>query len=303
MDRLDWNDLRYVVAVARHGSAAAAARVLEVSHATVLRRIQTLEQGIGVPLFERWATGYKPTEAGQRLVEIGMRLERALIDTTRQIDADSQELTGTIRFTTTDSFAYCLMPEILADFHRVYPTLQVDMIVTNARLDLDRREADVTLRPSSHPPESWIGMRAGRTDFGLYATRSYLEKAGRRALSGYDWLMPGGDLTQSGIAEWAYAQAGHPEPVMTTDSFVGLRLLALLDMGATVLPCYMADRDSGLALIELMPARIATDVWVLTHENFRHTRHIQAFMKHLAEALHRRLGSGTPASPVQTGDD
>lgn len=298
MDRLDWNDLRYVVAVARHGSAAAAARILEVSHATVLRRIQTLEQGVGVPLFERWATGYKPTEAGQRLVEVGTRLERALIDTTRQIDADSQELSGTIRFTTTDSFAYCLMPEILADFHHVYPTLHVDMIVTNARLDLDKREADVTLRPSSHPPESWVGMRAGRADFGLFATRSYLDRTGKRALTDYDWLMPGGELAHSMIGEWAATQTGHPAPVMTTDSFVGLRTLALLDMGATVLPCYMADAASGLSLIELMPARIATDVWVLTHENFRHTRHIQAFMEHVAEALRRRLGNAGTASTV-----
>lgn len=288
MNRLDWNDLRYVLAVARHGSAAAAARALEVSHATVLRRIQALEQGMGVPLFERWPTGYEPTAAGKRLVDVGTRMEAALIDTTRQIDATTQELTGTIRFTTTDSFAYCLMPEILAGFRTRYPAIHVDMIVTNTRLDLDKREADVTLRPSAHPPESWLGLRAGRADFGLFASARYLADRGRKPLHEYDWLLPGGEMTRSTVATWAVEQAGNPTPVMTTDSFVGLRALAQLDMGATVLPCYMAGPDSGLQLIALMPAHIATDVWVLTHENFRHTPHIQAFIQHVAEELRKR---------------
>jgi molybdate transport repressor ModE-like protein len=285
MNRLDWNDLRYVVAIARHGSAAAAARALEVSHATVLRRIQALEQGMGAQLFERWATGYEPTDAGKRLVEVGSMMETALIDTTRQIDADAQTLTGNIRFTTTDSFAYCLMPEILAGFRARYPAIHVDMIVTNTRLDLDKREADVTLRPSAHPPESWVGLRAGRADFGLYASHHYLESRGQKPLGEYDWLLPGGELTRSAVSQWAAEQAGKPVPVMTTDSFVGLRSLAQLNLGATVLPCYMAQPDSGLTLIELMPAQIATDIWVLTHENFRHTPHIQAFIKHIAQAL------------------
>lgn len=297
MNRLDWNDLRYVVAVARHGSAAAAARALEVSHATVLRRIQVLEQGMGVPLFERWPTGYEPTAAGRRLVEVGQMMEAALIDTTRQIDATAQELTGTIRFTTTDSFAYCLMPEILASFRIRYPAIHIDMIVTNARLDLDKREADVTLRPSAHPPESWLGLRAGRADFGLFASARYLESRREVPLRQLDWLMPGGDLTRSTIATWAAEQAGNPTPVMTTDSFVGLRTLALLDMGATVLPCYMAGPETGLQRISLMPARIATDVWVLTHENFRHTPHIQAFMQHIVEALRSRRSELEPELP------
>lgn len=288
MNRLDWNDLRYVLAVARHGSAAAAARALEVSHATVLRRIQALEQGMGVPLFERWSTGYEPTAAGRRLVEVGTTMEAALIDTTRQIDATAQELTGTIRFTTTDSFAYCLMPEILASFRARYPAIHIDMIVTNTRLDLDKREADVTLRPSAHPPESWLGLRAGRADFGLFASARYLARMGKKPLGDYDWLLPGGEMARASVATWATEQAGNPKPVMTTDSFVGLRELAQQDMGATVLPCYMAAPDSGLRLLALMPARIATDIWVLTHENFRHTPHIQAFIQHVAEEIRKR---------------
>ncbi|WP_242540418.1 LysR family transcriptional regulator [Trinickia mobilis] len=103
MNHVDWNDLRFLLAVARGGSAASAARVLGVSYATVLRRIQALEEGVGTPLFDRLQTGYVTTEAGLRFVEVGDAFERTLTGAQREVEGQSADLAGTIRFTTTDS--------------------------------------------------------------------------------------------------------------------------------------------------------------------------------------------------------
>lgn len=285
MDSLDWNDLRYVLAVARAGSAAGAARALGVSHATVLRRVQALEQGVGTALFDRLSTGYVPTDAGRKLLQAGESIESTLMDTTRVIDGQASELTGSIRFTTTDSLAACIAPPILASFSRRYPAIHVEMMITNQRLDLDRREADVTLRPSANPPESWVGMRLPRFDFGIYAASSYLEQRSNAAWPDLDWLLPGGPLAQGAASRWLDAQLGDKPGIAHVDSFVGLRSLALAGMGVTVLPCFMALDEPRLTLLQALPPEGSVDIWVLTHPHLRQSARIQAFMEHVAEGV------------------
>ena len=290
IDRLDWNDLRFVVFVDRTGSAAAAARALGVSHTTVLRRIQFLEQVVGAPLFDRHNSGYVATEAGRNLAQLGQSIETALTDTRRRIDAQSTELSGTVRFTTTDSFGFYVVPPILASFQERYPHIRVELIVTNTRLDLEKREADVTLRPSRNPPEAWVGMRLARFDFGIFASAAYLQRHGDRPWQKMDIILPSGALT--GPQELLRAQLGPVAGVASADTFTGLTRLAAAGMGATMLPRFIGDHDTGLQLVKALPEPWSTQVWVLTHPHLRASGRIRAFMAHLAQgirALHTRL--------------
>lgn len=291
MKKVDWNDLQFVVAVARKGSAAAAARTLGVSHATVLRRVQALETAIGTPLFDRLSTGYIPTEAGRALSEVGMSIEIALTDTGRLIEARDKALAGTIRFTTTDSLAYFLLPAILSSFQQRYPSIQVELLVTNYLLDLDKREADVTLRPSTQPPESWVGMLLGRTDFGVYAAPAYLAGKPEVRWQDLDMLLPSGPLALAPVSVWLRAQIGERPAVLTADSFVGLCELALNGMGATILPRIIGDTQTELNLLHCADDTASVDLWLLTHANLRQSPRIRAFMDHLAQAI-RALHAG-----------
>ena len=72
---LDWNDLRYFLAVAREGSTLAAGRELRVSQTTVARRIAALEAALGFPLFEKRQAGYALTPAGEELLERAEQVE------------------------------------------------------------------------------------------------------------------------------------------------------------------------------------------------------------------------------------
>ncbi|MCA8057337.1 MULTISPECIES: LysR family transcriptional regulator [Burkholderia cepacia complex] len=284
MKNLDWNDLRFVVAISRGGSALAAAKTLSVSHATVLRRIQALEDSMGTALFDRLSTGYVPTDVGRMLGEVGMSIENVLTDTGRLIDARATELAGTVRFTTTDSLAYFLMPPILASFRERHPQIVVDMLVTNSHLDLNKRDADITLRPSGNPPESWVGKRLGRVDYGIYATSAYLSIKAGVPWQALDWLMPAGPLADSPAARWLRPQIERP-PVLCIDSFVGLRSLVLNNMGAAILPFLMAHGTPELSLIQSAPSAASVDLWVLTHPYLRQSARIRAFMEHLSVEL------------------
>ncbi|WP_407058965.1 LysR family transcriptional regulator [Ralstonia syzygii subsp. celebesensis] len=284
MNNLDWNDLRYLLAVARSGSAAGASRALGVSHATVLRRVQVLEQVVGSPLFDRLQTGYALTEAGRRFVEMGEAFERTLMDARREIEGQATELAGTIRFTTTDSLGYSLMPDILAGFRARYPGITVEMKVTNARLDLEKREADVMLRVTEAPPPSWVGRRLVRLDAALYAAPAYLDGRKTRALETLDWLMPDRPLGRGTVAQWLRSRIGGARVAASADSFLVLLRLAESGLGATVLPKFLAQ-PRGLVWLEDVPEDLSAHLWLLTHPDLRHAGRVHAFMEHVAQAI------------------
>jgi molybdate transport repressor ModE-like protein len=285
MDSLDWNDLRYVIAVARQGSVAAAARALGVSHATVLRRIHAIEQGIGSPLFERMPTGYVATEAGRTLTGAGETIDSAIIDARRLIEGRIVDPSGTVRFTTTDSLAYTVMPALLASFRTRYPEIKVEMVVTNDVLDLDKRDADVTLRASSHPPASWVGMRLVRMDFAVYASPAYLAVHPETSWTDLDWLLPDGPLATAPSGQWVRSVIAPSRGVLKVNSFLGLCSLAQAGIGATVLPRFVAASTVDLELLAAAPSSASVDVWVLTHPDLKKSGRISAFIEHIAKGM------------------
>jgi DNA-binding transcriptional LysR family regulator len=295
MEDLDWNDLKYVVAVAREGSAAAAGRLLGVSHATVLRRVAAIELGVGAALFDRLPTGYVPSEVAKTLIDVGESFERALLDTRRRIEAKAAGLSGVIRFTTTDSLAHCIVPPILASFRARYPAMTVELVVTNAHLNLDRRDADVTLRPTVRPPESWVGMRLAHNDFGLFASHDYLALNTDKPRASLDWLMPEGN---NALTRWMQEEIAPDRIVGTANSFLALRQLVANGLGAAALPIFMAGPD--LKLLAPMPRSATGDLWVLTHADLRRAARIHAFMEHLASGVRAMRGMIESEQPAQS---
>jgi molybdate transport repressor ModE-like protein len=285
MDTIDWNDLRYLLAVARGGSAAAAARALGVSNATVLRRVQVAEQSIGSPLFERLATGYVVTEAGRTLTDAAHAIDAAITDARRLIEGRAAELSGTVRFTTTDSLGCTVMPALLASFHERYPAIKVEMLMTNSLLDLDKRDADVTLRPSAHPPQAWFGMRLVRMDFAVYASAAYLAARLGTPWAEFGWLMPEGTLDAAPASRWLRSMVASERAVLSVDSFIALSLLATNGTGAALLPRFVAASVPNLELIEAAPHSASVDVWVLTHTDLKQAARINAFMTHVAQGI------------------
>lgn len=286
MNGLDWNDLRYVLAIARAGSAAGASRQLGVSHVTVLRRVQALERSVGTALFTRTAGGYVPTQAGYRFVETAESFERTMTDVKREVEGGMNELAGTVRFTTSDSIAYCLMPPILESFRVQCPAISVEMRITNGYLDLDRREADVALRPTSAPPEQWVGRETARLGSGIYVHASRLQEYQQADWGdGTDWVVPDGVLAQLQLTRWFRSRVGRGRVVASADSFLVLKRLAEQGLGAVVLPRFVAEPSAGLVCLASLPDEQALPLWLLTHQHLSKAGRIRAFTKHVAAAL------------------
>jgi len=144
----DWNDARLVLAVARTGGLVAAAKVLQVDHSTVFRRLALLEARLG-PLFEREPGGtYRPTVAGARTALAAERMEDEVHGLARDLAGQDRRLAGRLRVTCSETLAYQLLTTYIAGFRTAQPGILIELAVEGRLLNLSRREADVALRVS-----------------------------------------------------------------------------------------------------------------------------------------------------------
>src|SRR5579872_2753672 len=127
---IDWDDVRYFLAVARGGSVRAAAKRLGVNHATVLRRIAQLEESLGARMFEKLPSGYRLTAAGEEVLDLAHQMEASshLLET--RVFGRDQSARGLLRVTLPPFLAtHLLMPD-LADFARLHPDIEMEILTT-----------------------------------------------------------------------------------------------------------------------------------------------------------------------------
>src|SRR5437660_11818419 len=147
-DDLDWEDLRYFVALARHGTLSATARELRVNHATVARRVASLEAAVGRPLFDRRADGYALTADGKAVLDEARMMDEAALSVLRRLDAGT-ELNGLVRLAIGRVLAERFLIDRLRPFHERYPAIDLEVIGGSRVVSLARRDADIALRYGS----------------------------------------------------------------------------------------------------------------------------------------------------------
>ena len=143
---LDWNDLRYFLAVARDGSTLAAGRALRVSQTTVARRIAALEEAVGLTLFEKRPAGYALTAAGDELLDHAEAVEAAALKFDSAAGASTRDVSGTVRLTAEEIFSVTLFAPLLRELHDLHPGIVIELDSGQALRDLGAGEADIALR-------------------------------------------------------------------------------------------------------------------------------------------------------------
>jgi DNA-binding transcriptional LysR family regulator len=297
MHSLAWTDLQHVLAVAEHGSLAAAARALGVNHTTVLRRVGAFEKSLGVKLFARSPGGYALTAAGEEIAASARAMQDTVHAIERRVAGRDLRLTGTVRVTTTDTLSVALLPAALTGFAAAHPGIQLEVTTTTAMANLTKRDADVAVRATSNPPENLVGRRVGPIAVAPYATPAYLARTpARRPLEQHAWLVPDDSLASTSIARW-FARTVAVTPVLRADTLTALAYAAASGLGVAALPCYLGDTDPRLRRVRGPIAETATELWVLTHEDLRSTARVRALTDHLVQALgaHRDLLEGRRA--------
>lgn len=277
MHRDNWDDLRFVLAVAETGSVSAAARALGVNHATVLRRVAAFEERHGVMVFERTATGYAVPRDRHRLIEAAREAEAAHLAVARLVAGARAPLAGAVRVTSTDSFCMAVLPAVLQRLRTAAPGLRIDLICSNAHADLARIEAEIAVRPAETLPEDLVGEAVAELGFAAYAPAA---DPGIEA-----WLGLSGALARSRAARWMEERVVPAALAGAADSFVVLREMAAAGQGRAILPCILGDGDPRLVRLAGLVAEIAVPVWVACHADLADAPRLAAVRARLAAAL------------------
>ena len=297
---VDWDDLKYFLAVARSGSTLGAGRTLRVSQTTVARRLSALEAALGLVLFERRQAGYALTPAGEALVGRAEAVEAAATSFGEAAGSQSREASGTVCLTTIELYAVTILPPILKDLHDAHPGLRIELDTGDQRRDLGAGEADVALRGGHMAIESsLVGRRIAPDPWTLYCSRDYAA-AHPRPRSAAD-LRHHAIVGGGGEKVWplyrAWLRRHRLEEAVTIHHSSGTGLLAAVRAGAglAVLPSFVADRDRDLVRCLEPMATDDAELWLLTHERLRHTPRVRAVMDVLGERL-ARLAREAPSA-------
>ncbi|MDQ2802308.1 MAG: LysR family transcriptional regulator [Pseudomonadota bacterium] len=301
---LDWDDLRFFLALSRRGSLSAAAKDLHVAQSTVGRRLASLEADLGVRLLNRTPDGYVPTLAGQDIRERAERLEAEASSLERSVGGRDTRLAGLVRVTCAETVATHILAPCLATLHTPHPDIMIELIPNPRELSLSMREADISVRLKQPDQHDLVVRRIGSVAFGLYASPGYLERHGE---PDFDGGCPGHhlitqlediqDATQTG---WLADLAPRARVAMQTSSHEAAVAAAVHGGGLACLARFRADREEGLTRLSV-PSRIpSAAIWLVVHRDNRDTPRIRVALTHITEYV-RRLGDRLSPADAKEG--
>ena len=285
---IDWDDFRLVRAVAETRSLAGAAQALGVNHSTIFRRLGALEETLGTRLFERHRAGYAATAAGEEMVALAERMADDVLGFERRVSGRDLRPTGELRVTASHTLLVSFLVPILAAFRRAHPGIRLDLVVTEAALNLSKRDADVALRATERPPETLVGRRLARIAWAIYGDPSVLDRPFDLAEAArYDWVGFGPNLSGLPQARWLTGRVPAERQVCLINNTLGLAECAAAGIGLALVPCFIADRVPGLKRLATPSEEFSTALWLLTHPDLRHTARVRAFLDFVAAEVGR----------------
>jgi DNA-binding transcriptional LysR family regulator len=285
---LDWNDLRYFLAVSRTGSTLAASKRLKVSQSTVSRRVTALEEEIGVKLFVRRPSGYQLTPRGDSVIPAAEAVEAAILSFSDGIAAESRRLAGTVRLTSVESAANAWVIPAVGLLRARHPDLHVEITTSDQNLDLARGEADVAIRFGPKPTQDTLIVRH-LIDMleSFYASEELVSRLGMPTdiadMARYPLVTSVN--RESGVNQWLAEQVPDGEVAHRANTLSSIITSVRSGLGAAVLPCMMGDDIRGV--VRLMPPidELTTPGWMVTTDEARRQPHIRAVIDFVIEQI------------------
>ncbi len=292
---IDWDDVRYFLAVARAGSVRAAASVLQVNHSTVLRRIAQLEERLGAQMFEKLPSGYHVTEAGEEVRELAEQMEASSLQLETRVLGRDQSVRGLLRVTLAPTLAtHLLMPDF-ADFARSHPDIEMDIMSSGDLANLTNREADVAIRvvyDRKTLPPNLHGLKGPDVFGGIYMSRELLPAWRTGGPDPVRWIV----ISAHGIPDWVRESGARVEGVPFRVTDAEAQVVAVRQgLGMTTLPCFVGDADPTLVRVPGTDLHMYGTLWLLTQGETRKTKRVRLFTEFVSRKLaaHASLLSGS----------
>ncbi|KQX42862.1 LysR family transcriptional regulator [Devosia sp. Root436] len=298
---IDWDDVRFFLAVARSGSVRSAAESLKVNHTTVLRRISHLEARLGARLFEKKPAGYQLTGSGQEVLALAEEMELSSSQLEGLVWGRDEGIAGPLRVAMAQTIAtHLLMPDF-AEFCRRHPEIELTILSSEATVNLTNREADVALRvviDRDALPLNLHGLQGPELRIGAYLSRSLLEQWSSGALPHVPWVTKGFDEPPEWVSCGDIPIEGTFRAPETATHLAALRQ----GIGVGTLPRFVGDTEPGLVHAPGTLDGSHGALWILSQGETRRTKRVRLFIdfisQRLAEYAPRLLGSPSEVAGV-----
>ncbi|MEE1673395.1 LysR family transcriptional regulator [Agarivorans aestuarii] len=279
---MNWDDLKYFLAVCRNGSIRAAATELQVNHATVSRRINSFEASLGRRLFERSPQGYQCTAMGDEIFAEAEKLEQSLKAVERRVAGNDASMVGEIRVTSHQIIAEHLLMPAIAEFCQLYPDIHIEIIDSFKLLSISNREADVAFRLCDSPPEHLIGRKLATIHRACYiAANKQAKLADPTWLAQQNWL-GWSDKQQRPIGKIAksYPKLASRHKLLSPS----LQVAACKQgMGVAILGCFIGDTSKDLVRIPPYLSVPKYDLWILSHPDLQQNKKVLTFVRFMTK--------------------
>lgn len=251
---MDTEDLQTFVEVANAGGVTAAARRLGLGKSIISRRVQRLEDELGVQLLVRTTRGAALTEAGLLFRDHAASVV-ATIESAREEVAPDGDLRGLLRIAAPASFGSQVAPTLAALAQR-HPLLQVHTRFSDRFVDLAAEGFDCAIRAGYLPDSNLLARKIATVPMKLYASPGYVERHGAPAtpddIAAHEAVTPGGDT-------WSFSDgtttfATHPRGRFQADSAFALVEATAAGIGISALgEIVTRDYVDAGKLVHIMP--------------------------------------------------
>lgn len=283
MHSLNWDDLRFFLALCREGSATGAGRSLGVNHTTVARRINALEKNLGTRLFDHSREGYEMTQTAENMYEHARQMEEITQAIDRDMFGRDAELQGPLKLTVAHDVAERLVIPWLQDFRDAYPCIDLDILTTTGLVDLAAREADIALRLTAKPPDYLVGREVAPMCHGVYGSADYLRKLNGEV----NVVLFRGDPQQP---EWVRQHFPGAKIAMRVDDVGNMALAVANQMGLARMPCYVGDTQHDIRRLDLELTPSTWGIWILSHVDLRSTARVRVAREFLIDVIEKQRG-------------
>ena len=267
MQGMNWNDLRYVLAVNREGTLGAAGKVLGVDQTTVTRRLTALEQALNARLFDRRDGRLSLTAAGEEVLERAERAERELAALERDVGGRDARPGGLVRLTAVPTLANRLLAPRTGSLFRVFPDIRLDLMAEPALMSVTRREVDIALRLARPTEDGMLARRLARLLYAPFARKDIDAEA-------LPWITYEDGFATIPQARWIAKHGGGTLSPLRVNDGEPILQAARSGLGRTLLPVFVGAADPELAA--LGDPVTGRDVWLVVHPHVRRSARVEA---------------------------
>ena len=285
---LNWDDMRFFLALCRTHSFVSAAQELKVTHTTVARRITALEDSLQTQLFHRTEKGCQLTPAGEELLPFAEKLESTAVNLEERIAGKDNQLSGCIRIGTPDGIGNCYLATRLSKFQVNHPALEVELIPVPMYYSLSKREIDILVTVQRPKAGNFIARKLTEYKLGLFATKEYLENRKqihrREDLRGHRFIGYIDDLLFD--QDLRFMDEFYPgvTPIFRTSTVIAQLNAVVAGAGIGVIPFFMAHAEKDL--IPVLPEQtIERAYWLQVNPDSRQIARVRITIDFIVDQI------------------